>query len=1006
MQNLYTIAPHGPFLATLADRILDGTLTPGWDLGGPFGLVDITVILPTRRARLALSEIFATRLGGAALLPDIRTFGGAPEDEEPFLPPFEAPPLTAAIPPMRRRLMLATLIEKWAQQTGGLQPGSAEILALADSLAELIDDCHVEGIEPAALRHIVAEDLPAHWQDALKFLDIAFTAWPAILAETGLQDAAALRNQQLARQADAAATIFGDRPVIAAGSTGSIPATAHLLKAIAGLPRGAIVLPGLDTSLTPEAISRLSNPAHTPHGHPQYGLVQLLERFGAQPAEVTELSNARAHPRTHLIRRALALPDDMADWAQTADELPEEAFEGLAIALARTDEEQARAIALAAHAALMAGQSVGIVSPDRMLARRIAAELARFDIIVDDSAGMPLSQSRIGRLARQLLALVVSRFAPVELMTVLNNRATTLGLGRKMVSESAQILDLALLRGARPAPGVEGLTQHLCLNLAGDIDHVPYQLSEAEGEHIGELIDRLEAGLYPFAEVMAKDRFFASEGVQALAAALYALTQPEPGATAPQIPGAEEFSDWINTVTAEAGLGPRLSATGFGEALDLLMAGKSVRPPTASRTDIAIWGQLEARLQNPDFLILAGLTEGVWPEAADPGPWASRTMRMRIGLEPPERRLGQAAHDFEMAMGNRKVLVTLAERSGTSPATPSRLVQRLEALAGPIRADAMRAKGKVWVERARALDLVSGPPKPAPRPTPTPPANVRPRSLSITEVETLIRSPYDLYAKYVLGLRPLDPLGADPGARERGTLLHEIFGRFIEEGHDPTAPEALAQLMRLADSVLTALEALPERKILWQQRFAATADAFIAFERARPDIAARHAELSGAWHFMVEGERFCLRGRADRIDFRHDGRIEILDFKTGSIPESQEMTALLAPQLPLEAKMVTEGVFDDIAAAPTEALTYIKIGAGPSAFEIKPFAVGKDSDLATVIDQTFTRFQAHLAAYCLSDTPMTARIFPKPNQRFAGAYDHLARTGEWTVAADSDEAAQ
>jgi len=1007
MQNLFTIAPHAAFLTTLADRILDNTLTPDWDIGGPFGLADITVILPTRRARLALSEIFADRLGGAVLLPDIRTFGGAPEEEEPFLPPFEAPPLTPAIPPMRRRLMLAQLVEKWAQQSGDMQPGPAEILALADSLAELIDDCHVEGVAPNALRQIVAEDLPVHWQDALKFLDIAFAAWPTILTEAGLQDAASLRNQQLARQAGAADTIFGDKPVIAAGSTGSIPATANLLKTIAGLPRGALVLPGLDTSLSPAMAAHLADPAHAPHGHPQYGLVQLLDRFGVRPDQVTELAKEPAHPRTHFVRRSLALPDDVTDWAETAATLPYDAFDGLAISVARTDEEQARAIALAAHAALVESKSVGIISPDRTLARRIAAELARFDIGVDDSAGMPLSQSRMGRLARQLVVLVESRFAPVDLMAVLNNRYTSLGMGRALLSDVAQLLDLALLRGARPAPGLAGLRQHLDRNLAGEIDHVPHQLTTEEGARIRDLFDRLDAAIALLSAILAGGGFFAAQMADALTIALAALAAPEPGKPAIPIPGADEFASWIETLIAEPDRGPHFRATGFGDALERLMAGVTVRPPAAHRTDIAIWGQLEARLQNPDVLILAGLTEGVWPEAADPGPWASRTMRIRIGLEPPERRLGQAAHDFEMALGNRNVLVTLAERSGTSPATPSRLVQRLEALAGPVRAEAMRAQGKVWVERARALDLVPGPPKPAPRPTPAPPANARPRSLSITEVETLIRSPYDLYAKYVLGLRPLDPLGVDPGPRERGTLLHEIFGRFIEEGHDPTALDAPAQLARLADSVLTALEALPERQTLWQQRFAATADAFIAFERARPEITMRQAELSGAWHFEVEGTRFTLRGRADRIDIRQDGRIEIIDFKTGSVPEPREMTALLAPQLPLEAKMVAEGVFGDIAAAPTEALTYIKIGAGPAAFEVKPFAVGKDCDLATAIDQTFARFQAHLKAYCLSDTTaMTARIFPKPNQRFAGSYDHLARTGEWTIAADGDEAAE
>ena len=96
--TLFSIAPNAPFLTTLADRILDGTLLNGWDRSGPFWLADVTIILPTRRSRLALAEAFRVR--GHALLPDIRTFGGEAAEEEPFLPPFDAP----VPPPSRSRI--------------------------------------------------------------------------------------------------------------------------------------------------------------------------------------------------------------------------------------------------------------------------------------------------------------------------------------------------------------------------------------------------------------------------------------------------------------------------------------------------------------------------------------------------------------------------------------------------------------------------------------------------------------------------------------------------------------------------------------------------------------------------------------------------------------------------------------------------------------------------------------------------------------------------------------
>ncbi|UJQ93319.1 double-strand break repair protein AddB [Mariluticola halotolerans] len=1012
-QNLFSIAPHAPFLKTLVERVCDGTLLGGWDASTPFGLSDVTIILPTRRARLVLAEAFAERLGGAALLPDIRTFGGAPEEEEPFLPPFEAPPIPKAITSLRRKLTLAQLVEAWVKKQGeipGLSgfstpPSAGEILDLADSLAELIDDCHIENVSPADLRHIAPENLAANWQATLEFLQLALEVWPAIREDLGGIDSASRRNIELARQAGAAPVIFGDRPVIAAGSTGSVPATAELLKAISRLERGVLVLPGLDTTLEGEAFAALIDPARAPHGHPQYGLAQLLKRLGTSPQYVEELASQPA-ARTTLVRQSLALADFTKDWAAQraalASALPA-ALEGISIAIARTDEEQARAIALAAHDALARHQAVGIISPDRNLARRIAAELGRFEIEVDDSAGTPLFHSRIGRLARQALALTANQFAPVDLMALLRNKRTGLGLKRAELVTVADMLEAALLRGQRPAPGIAGLRARLEANLARQIDHVPLELTAADGLRVTALLEALERAFQPLCNLFEAGFFSVADFSQALGDSMKAITALADDSNGELWPEQRQFGDWLDALKAETGRGPRLSAHGIELALEGLMASASVRAPRAARPDIAIWGQLEARLQNPDLIILAGLSEGVWPEPADPGPWLSRAMRIAAGLEPPERRQGQAALDFEMALGNANVLITRAERVGTSPAVASRLLQRFEAFIGLDAAGALAAKGQVWVERARDLDF-TGEPKPSSRPAPAPPAATRPRSLSITEIETLVRSPYDLYAKYVLKLRQLDPLGDDPDARERGTLIHAIFGDFVERGHDVAAPDALDILMALADEHLAALESLPERRTLWRERFRPAAEGFLSFERDRaPAVARRHAELKGEWQFQVAGEIFTLRGRADRIDQLADGSLEIIDFKTGAVPDAGAMRDFTAPQLLLEAAMAGEGAFEGVSPANASALTYIKIGAGPEAFVPRGFVTAKERDIGSATDEVVRRLALQVEAYLLSDThPMAARIFPNPKQRHTGAYDHLARTGEWTLA-DGEE---
>jgi ATP-dependent helicase/nuclease subunit B len=1006
--SLYSIAPHTPFLPCLVEAVMDGRLLGGWDRSGPFWLSDVTIILPTRRAQERLADAFADHPGFTGLLPDLRTFGGEAGDEEPFLPPFDVAPLPGAAGNLRRRLTLSSLVAKWAHTSEGREafstpPTAAEIFAMAESLGRLIDDLHIEERAPADIRALSADmtqDLSDYWQQTLKFLDIALDLWPALLDHDGLADAAALRRMRLDRQAGAAPFLYGDRPVIAAGSTGSIPATARLLKAIAGLPRGAVVLPGLDLAMTRDMHEGLLDPKTNPHGHPQYGLAQLLRSFGSGLGEVRELCSAD-HGRTALVNLALAPTAQTALWSEQRLDAAAlaEALDGVVIIQARNEDEEARAIALAARAALAAKQSVGIVTPDRNLARRIAAELRRFEIVVDDAAGAPLYHAPAGRLARQLLRLATGGCAPVDLLALLRNRATTLGRDRGALAALADDIDLGLLRGQRLAPGMAGLHDVLAAHLAGELNRPARKLSPERGEELAALFNQLEQAMAPLMALLEQSQMPASALALALGEAMSAISPDAP------LPGREEFAAWVESVAALSGEGHRFAPYGLEDVLAALMAGVEVRNrvPEDRRTDIAIWGQLEARLMSPDVLVLCALNEDKWPGAADPGPWLSRDMRLRAGLEPPERQQGLAAHDFAQGMGNGQVILAFADRVGSSPALPSRLVQRLDAFIGKQEADTLRRRGLQWTQAARQLDAVAVV-APAVRPQPNPPVALRPRKLSVTEIETLMRSPYDLYAKHVLRLKPLDALGEDPDARERGTIVHAIFARFVDERIAPADPGAFDRLMVIANEEFAGLDAIGERRDIWLRRFATAAAQFLQFEQGRDHlVATRHAEIRGEWALPLQGG-FVVTGQADRVDELRDGSLEILDFKTGSPPSKAAMTGFEAPQLPVEALMARNGALKGLAPAETSALTYIKVGLGPDAFKPSGFALPDGMSVGTVADAVWHRMQAQIEHFLFHDTPMPARLLPLKGQRFAGAYDHLARMAEWTAVDGEDEA--
>lgn len=1001
--NLFSIAPHTSFLQCLAAAIMDGRLLSGWDRSAPFWLSDVTVIVPTRRARQALADAFAAHPDFLGLLPDIRTLAGEDREEEPFLPPFDAPPLPKAASPLERRLVLSRLVAGWAHTPRGrlafsTPPTAAEIFSMADSLGLLIDDLLIEERDATDIRALgneMAQDLGEYWQQTLAFLDIALAAWPQLLAARGMADSIANQRELTNRQARMAARRFGQRPVIAAGSTGSIAATARLLGAIARLPRGAVVLPGLDLDMPEDERALLLDADKNPHGHPQYGLARLLAGFGLQGRDVVELAGP-SHARTAIVNHALAQTEVTAFWPQRRPEASvlTSALAGISVIRARNEDDEARAIALAGRAALARGQTVGIITPDQTLARRIAAELRRFDIVVDDAAGTPLFHSPAGRLARQILNFVVGRCDPVDLVALLRNRATLLGLERSEVARLAGLIDTGLLRGQRPAPGIAGIRSLLTAHVAG-IPKRP-KMPEAEGVAISGLLDRLEAATEPLHTALGAPDMDAGIFADALWHAVTALTGTGP------LHGREELADWAREVSRLAGESHRFTPRQLDDVLATLMAGYDVRNREKRRADIAIWGQIEARLMSPDLLILGALNEDKWPAPADPGPWLSRGMRLGAGLEPPERLQGLAAHDFAQAMGNDQVVLAYADRIGSSPALPSRLVQRLDAFVGEAEAEAMQRRGQQWLEQARRIDAVTTV-RPATRPAPNPAVHKRPRRLSVTEVETLMRSPYDIYARHVLRLRRLDALGEDPDARERGNIIHAIFARFVNDGHDPADDTAFEALMGIAQEAFSGLDAIGERRDIWLRRFASAGRQFLDYERARaPFVRKRHAEIDGVWTLKLP-EPFTIRGTADRVDEMADGTLEILDFKTGSPPTPASMKAFEAPQMLVEALMARDGGMGKVAPASAGALTYIKIGLGPEAFKPKTFAEIEGMDIMQAADEIGRRLQGHVDYFLFRETPLHARLLPLKGQRFAGAYDHLSRMAEWTLVDGEEE---
>jgi len=1051
--NVFNIPAGLPFLEVLADAILSGALTgEPVDPADPLALSRITLFLPTRRAARALRDEFLRRgPKSALLLPRIRPIGEVDEAEvlmdggiDPAMGGAEALALPPAIPAFERRLALTRLAMAWRGATGqtGEPDGTghirpipanpADAAHLAAELEAVMDAVANEEVGYSGLDTLVPEDYARMWQLTLDFLGIVSRQWPAYLAERGAMDGMDRRNRLIRAEARRLAGLDRPGPVIAAGSTGSLPATAELLKTIARLPRGALVLPGLDTSLDEEswqAIGRQAEPrslrqpgktAPSHPGHPQYGLKHLIETVGIDRDEIADLapSPEPVAARREILSEALRPAATTEAWPAFRAATPEgriaQALDGLSTLAADSETEEALAIALALREHLQTGTgTAALVTPDRNLARRVAAELRRWSIHVDDSAGRPLSRTVPGGLALEAAAAAFDAWSATGLLALVKHPLVRLGRTPGAVRRSARRLELALLRGPRLDIRLADLPRHLAEARENATTERPRRSQKLLGPADWDAAEKLAADLVDalgpllaLTEEAGRGPLAVNRLAEALTGAVTALADPgvESGETNGAFtgPAGRGLDTFLRSLAAADAAGLAIKTAEFPDLLAALMASTVVDPAIPGDERIRILGTLEARLISADLTILGGLNEGVWPGDTRLDPWLSRPMREGLGLPAPERRIGLSAHDFTTLAAAPKVMITRAARAGGSPTVASRWLMRLEALIGEDHAETLAARTDYLKQWARCLDARPDPgARPAKRPDPKPPVAVRPVRLPVTAIETWIRDPYAIYARHILKLNPLEGIGEEPDMAERGSLVHDILEAYaLERRARPDRPP-LDLLLEIGERRFARWRDYPDIAISWWPRFRRAARWFADWETGwLAAVAETFVEIEAEVDLKVPGARFTLNGRADRIDRLADGRLAILDYKTGGTPSASQIRAGLAPQLPLEAMLARDGHFKGIPAAPLGPAGYIRLTGQhpPGEEELLPV---KD-DISAIADMVTDSLKRMIAAYADPSQIYLSRARPLREAAMDGPYDHLARTREWSLGGEDE----
>ncbi|MBU0583875.1 MAG: double-strand break repair protein AddB [Alphaproteobacteria bacterium] len=1029
--RVVSIPPGAAFLPTLADSLLSGALVPDFSADGdPLALAGVTIYVPTRRAARALWAIFADRApAGASILPVVKPLGEFDEDEAVFGEDDSAalelaPPISA----LDRLLYLTPLVHAWKQrlpahvaqlfQEPVVVPASpADAIWLSRDLAALMDEIETEGAGWQGLAGLAPDSLSGWWQVTLEFLGIVTKHWPDFLAARQQSNPAAHRNALIRLEAERLRNNPPAGPVIAAGSTGSIPATAELLAAIARLPMGAVVLPGLDRALDDRAWSVLAAEMPRPAilGHPQFGLAKLLRRIGLTRADVTEIGAATPalSLRAALVSESLRPAETTDEWAERRAALPDadvaEALSRVSLVEAPRERDEAVAIALALREAVEEpGRRAALVTGDRELARRVSTELLRFGVRADDSGGTPLAKTPPATLLTLLVQAAFEPGDPVAVLALLKHPLLTLGMKRSTVRHAAETIELVALRGGTGRPDIASLGDLFEARFAetGADGRPPFwlpRITEARIASAGDVLARLVAAVEPLTACRGQASLDLVAMVRLTVQALEALGRGEDGGLSDLYAddAGDKLAEFLRSLVASTA--PfALEPDEWPAILAALIGPEAVKPAPGAERRIAIWGALEARLQSVDTLVIGGLNEGSWPRRAEADRFMSRTMKSGLSLEPPERRIGQAAHDLVMAMGTPDVILTRSARAGEAPAVASRWLQRLLTFAGKDAAQDMRARGGRYLAWGRTLDEAPDVGF-AKRPNPKPPVGKRPTHFSVTQIETLRRDPYAIYARLVLRLSALDPLLRDPGAAERGTLFHEILNRFSASGVDPRDATALDVLLAKGRECFDEI-ALPEDvEAVWWPRFHRLADAIIAWERERADGVLRRAPEARASKLVVGASGVTLSGYADRIDLLPGGMADILDYKTGSSPSKGQAHTLLAPQLALEGALLRRGAFEDIGSLEPADLLYVRLK--PDG-EVDPESIlkhGKNLRSAQELSEdAWERLEKLLLHYQNPEAGYLSRALPFRAGEVDGEYDHLARVLEWSAGGDGD----
>lgn len=930
---IYTLNLSDNFADKLVEIILSRQTSP-------LQTAQTQIILPTKRACRNVKEAF------------IRLCGEKPILMPQMKPLFEADDLMQDLPPALSSLERLFLLARLCQAKPNIDTLD-KAFKIATALGEILDEFYTYEIPLDKLENLAPnEDLAQHWKESLVFLDILRSVWPQVLAEEGKIDAADLRIQLINHLINKIQNPQFNTPMILAGFDGEVPAVRRLIETLNKKDNSLILLNGLNTEIETDEIKNI-----TPQ-HYQFHLHKLLKHLKIQPQNVSTLSEKETYQEA-FIREAFKPAEQADEWRYS--NISENVLRNVTRIDCDTITEEALTIALILREVLETPEkTAALVTSDRNLSRHVIAEIKRWGIELDDSAGTPLHHTPTG--------VFLSLIADYGLQA--NGTSALALLKHPLCADGQQPSDLRI--NAKQAE-YHARSKHINLDFNFKTDMNEFKSVFSKNEPIS------------FKEILILHLDIAEKlATSSDRTGLTRLWETDDGEAAYRFfTELKEHSKNIGTIL------PSL----YSETLTYLMSGVSVRPKYGMHPRLDILGPIESRLIHPDVCIIGGLNEGTFPQLPDTGPWLSRPMRQKIGLPLPESSLAMQAMDFAYAFCAKEVYLTRSLKSDGSQTIPSRFLSRMEAV--------LEGSGIKWhIQKpswSRQLDMPDKIEK-TERPSPIPPIELRPTKLSVTNIERLMCNPYGVYARYILNLYPLDELENNQDRLLYGTALHAALENMVKNKTYDTKT--------IVDDMMTELKRLnmsEASRALFRPKIEKVAQFISETQKKRlPNIKSSFVEIEGEWTFKLEdNSAFTITAKADRIDCMHNQDIEIIDYKTGTTPSNTQVCQGYKPQLPLEGLIVKNNGFSEVKPTNEIKFSFWKLSGEQNGGEIKPVNKIKRESISSekIMDYADVGVKRVLNAYRNKNTPYTPYLKPKLIQY--DDYEYLARVKEWL--SDDDE---